>query len=42
MPTELSYPNIAKEPDEPARLERHPRTAVAMIVADYLWRGEAR
>lgn len=24
---------------EPARLESHPRTRVAMIVADYLWRG---
>jgi uncharacterized protein (DUF433 family) len=24
---------------EPARLEKHPRTRVAMIVADYLWRG---
>jgi uncharacterized protein (DUF433 family) len=28
-----------KEPDKPARLEAHPRTRVAMIVADYLWRG---
>lgn len=36
---ELTYPHIVKEPDQPARLERHPRTRVAMIVADYLWRG---
>lgn len=28
-----------KEPGKPARLERHPRTRVAMIVAEYLWRG---
>jgi uncharacterized protein (DUF433 family) len=36
---EVTYPHIVKEPDRPARLERHPRTRVAMIVADYLWRG---
>jgi hypothetical protein len=35
----LTYPHIVKQPDEPARLERHPRTRVAMIVADYLYRG---
>ncbi|MGO9199106.1 MAG: DUF433 domain-containing protein [Limisphaerales bacterium] len=28
-----------KEPGQPARLEQHPRTRVAMVVADYLWRG---
>lgn len=39
MPVELTYPHIVKEPGQPARLERHPRTRVAMIVADYLWRG---
>src|SRR5262245_29862803 len=39
MPTELTYPHTVKEPGKPARLERHPRTRVAMIVADYLWRG---
>ena len=39
MAVELTYPHIAKEPGKPARLERHPRTRVAMIVADYLWRG---
>ena len=35
----LVYPHIVKEPDRPAHLERHPRTRVAMIVADYVWRG---
>ena len=39
MPVELTYPHIVKEPGKPARLEGHPRTRVAMIVADYLWRG---
>jgi uncharacterized protein (DUF433 family) len=39
MPVELTYPHIIKQPNEPARLERHARTRVAMIVADYLWRG---
>ena len=39
MPRELTYPHIVKEPAKPARLERHPRTRVTMIVADYLWRG---
>lgn len=39
MPVELTYPHIVKDPNKPARLESHPRTRVAMIVADYLWRG---
>ena len=39
MAVELTYPHIIKEPGKPARLERHARTRVAMIVADYLWRG---
>ena len=39
MAVELTYPHIVKEPARPARLERHPRTRVAMIVADYVWRG---
>ena len=39
MPVELIYPHIVKPPGESARLEDHPRTRVAMIVADYLWRG---
>ena len=39
MPVELAFPHIVKPPGEPARLENHPRTRVAMIVADYVWRG---
>lgn len=39
MPTTVTYPHIVKETGKPARLEGHPRTRVAMIVADYLWRG---
>ena len=39
MPAALTFPHITKAPSEPARLESHPRTRVAMIVADYLWRG---
>lgn len=39
MAVEVTYPHIVKEPARPARLERHPRTRVAMIVADYVWRG---
>ena len=37
VPAGLTYPHIVKEPG--ALLEQHPRTRVAMIVADYLWRG---
>ena len=33
------YPHIVKEPGSVARLERHPRTRVAMIVMDYRARG---
>ena len=39
MPAALSYPHIVKQPGEAARLERHPRTRVAMIVLDYQHRG---
>ncbi len=39
MALELTYPHITKQPDAPACLERHPRTRVCMIVADYLYRG---
>jgi uncharacterized protein (DUF433 family) len=39
MPATVSYPHIAKEEGNPARLQRHPRTRVSMIVTDYLWRG---
>lgn len=39
MALEVTYPHITKDPDAPARLERHPRTRVAMIAADYVYRG---
>ena len=39
MPAELTYPHVIKPIDDSARLEKHPRTRVAMIVADYVWRG---
>lgn len=39
MAIELTYPHVTKKPGDPARLESHARTRVAMIVADYLWRG---
>jgi len=35
----VDYPHIHKAAGEPARLERHPRTRVAMIVTDYAGRG---
>ena len=34
-----AYPHIIKADGEPARLEKHLRTRVAMLAADYLWRG---
>lgn len=39
MPMDLTYPHIVTTAGGPARLEKHPRTRVTMIVADYLWRG---
>jgi hypothetical protein len=39
MALELTYPHILKHPEAPARLECQPRTRVAMIVADYVYRG---
>jgi uncharacterized protein (DUF433 family) len=39
MPSELIYPHVVKRPDESAHLERYPRTRVAMLVGDYVWRG---
>lgn len=39
MPVEVTYPHIVKEPGKPARLERHRRTRVAMIVVDNQGRG---
>jgi uncharacterized protein (DUF433 family) len=34
-----TYPHIVKEDAQPARLEKHPRVRVAMIVMDYLAYG---
>jgi hypothetical protein len=39
VPAALTYPHIIKSEGEAARLEKHPRTRVAMLAADYLWRG---
>lgn len=39
MSTATIYRYIVKESAEPARLESHPRTRVALIVMDYLARG---
>lgn len=39
MAVQLTYPHIVKEDGQPARLESHPRTRVAMIVMDYLAYG---
>ena len=39
MTATVAYPHILQPPGEPACLERHPRTRVAMIVTDYLGRG---
>jgi hypothetical protein len=36
---DTTYPHIVKENGQPARLESHPRTRVAMIVMDYLAHG---
>ena len=33
------YPHIVKDNGQPARLEKHPRVRVAMIVMDYLAYG---
>jgi hypothetical protein len=35
----IVYPHIVKKEGQSARLESHPRTRVAMLAADYLWRG---
>lgn len=39
MATVSTYPHIVKPEGEPAHLESHPRTRVAMLVMDYLARG---
>ncbi|MCI0641271.1 MAG: DUF433 domain-containing protein [Gemmataceae bacterium] len=41
MATAISYPHIVKENGEPARLERHPRLRVSMIVTHYLAFGRS-
>ena len=37
--TELTYPHIAKQEGQPARLRRTPRVRVAQIAMDYLTHG---
>src|SRR5256885_15997898 len=39
MTVRAAYPHVVKENGSAARLERHPRTRVAMIVMDYRARG---
>lgn len=39
MPSVVAYPHVVKPPGECARLEKHPRTRVSMIVCDYGGRG---
>jgi hypothetical protein len=39
MSTAIAYPHVIKENGQPARLEKHPRTRIAMIVTDYLAYG---
>ena len=39
MTAAIAYPHIVKEIGSAARLEKHPRTRVALIVMDYLARG---
>src|SRR5688572_12525867 len=39
VPAELTYPHIVKPANDAARLEKHPRTRVSMIVNDYQGRG---
>jgi len=41
MSTATAYRHIIKEDDQPARLERHPRLRVAMIVTHYLAYGRS-
>jgi len=39
MSTALTYPHVVKNSGEPACLQKHPRTRVAMLVMDYRARG---
>jgi uncharacterized protein (DUF433 family) len=41
MTPALSYPHIVKEDGHPARLDKHPRLRVAMIVSQYLAYGRS-
>lgn len=41
MTTATAYPHIIKESDQPARLEKHPRLRVSMIVTQYLAYGRS-
>jgi len=41
MTAATTYPHIVKENGQPARLERHPRLRVAMIVTHYLAYGRS-
>jgi uncharacterized protein (DUF433 family) len=39
MATEITYPHVEKQPNQPACLARLPRIRVAQIVMDYLAHG---
>jgi hypothetical protein len=39
VPSVVTYPHIAKQDDEPARLQRIPRVRVSQIAMDYLAHG---
>jgi uncharacterized protein (DUF433 family) len=41
MATAATYPHIVKENGHPARLEKHPRLRVSMIVSHYLAYGRS-
>lgn len=41
MATATTYPHIVKEDGQPARLEKHPRLRVSMIVTHYLAYGRS-
>src|SRR5215471_7092574 len=41
MQTAVAYPHIVKEEGQPARLEKHPRLRVAMLVTHYLAYGRS-
>lgn len=41
MPIAVAYPHIVKEDGKPARLEKHPRLRVSMLVSHYLAYGRS-